>query len=185
MKIDRGILREVRFVALGTLFLSAVEALVFLALGKYDLSVLFGILLSGGAGVLNFFLLGLTVQKALSYGSADDAQARSTLKLSKTVRMLGLLAVLAVGVLLDCFSTVAVLVTVFFPRVTIFIRQIMIARANAKNPAPVGGEAPDDNGETPDGTGEIPETAGETRDAAGETPENTPGREEDSDERDR
>jgi hypothetical protein len=128
MKIDRNVLRETRFVALGTLFFSALEQLVFLAFGAYGLAVLFGTLLSAALGILNFFLLGLTVQKVLTLGG-DEAQAKGLMKLSRSVRTFGMLAVLAVGVLLDCFSTVAVLVTVFFPRVTIFIRQLMIRRA--------------------------------------------------------
>ena len=69
MKIDAVILRETRFVAIGTVFFTALEQLIFLALRRWGLPVLFGALLSGGAGILNFFLLGLTVQKALAMGA--------------------------------------------------------------------------------------------------------------------
>ncbi len=126
MKIDAVILRETRFVALGTVFFSAIEQLVFMAFRAWDPSVLFGTLLSGGVGVLNFFLLGLTVQRALAAGDGD--RAKQMMKLSRTLRMLGMLAVLAVGVVLDFFSTVAVLVSVFFPRLTLIVRQIILQR---------------------------------------------------------
>ncbi len=112
MKIDKVIRREVRFVSVGTVFFSALLQLVYLALGAWSGAVLFGTLLSATAGVLNFLLLGVTVQGALATGDADSAKAR--LKLSQMLRMFGMLAVLAVGVLLPIFNTVAVIVSVFF-----------------------------------------------------------------------
>lgn len=128
MKIDAVIWRETRFVAVGTAFFSALLQLVYLALGAWAPSVLFGTLLSAVAGVGNFLLLGLTVQKALATGDADSA--KSMLKLSQMLRMFGLLAVLAVGVILSCFSTVAVIVSIFFPRMTLVVRQAVLAKRN-------------------------------------------------------
>ncbi len=133
VKIDAVVLRETRFVAVGTLFFAAVEQLVFMAFRAWGLAVLLGTLLSGLAGVLNFLFLGLTVQRALATG--DPEAAKSMMKLSRTVRMLGQLAVLAIGVLLDVFSTVAVIVTIFFPRLTLIVRQAVLARRG-------GGEVP-------------------------------------------
>lgn len=126
MKIDAVVLRETRFVAVGTLFFTAVEQLVFMALRRWGLSVLLGAVLGGGAAVLNFLLLGLTVQRALETG--DGEAGKQIMKLSRTLRMLGLLAVLALGVALDAFSTVAVLVSVFFPRLTLIVRGAVLAR---------------------------------------------------------
>ena len=149
MKIDATVLRETRFVAVGTLFFAACEQLLFMAFGAWGLDVLLGTLLSGVAGVLNFLLLGLTIQRAL--GTLDAEQAKQMMKLSRTVRMLGLLAVLALGVFLDVFSTVAVLVTVFFPRLVLVVRQIVLAKrgeavyAGAWEP---GEQATNEEGET-------------------------------------
>ena len=126
MKIDATVLRETRFVAVGTLFFAACEQLAFLAFGAWGLDVLLGTLLSGAAGVVNFLLLGLTIQRALAFSDAE--QAKQVMKLSRSARMMGLLAVLAVGVFLDVFSTVAVLVTVFFPRLVLIVRQMVLAR---------------------------------------------------------
>ena len=107
-------------------FFTAVEQLVFMALRRWGLSVLLGAVLGGGAAVLNFLLLGLTVQRALETG--DGEAGKQIMKLSRTLRMLGLLAVLALGVALDAFSTVAVLVSVFFPRLTLIVRGAVLAR---------------------------------------------------------
>ena len=126
MKIDAVVLRETRFVAVGTLFFAALEQLVFMAFRRWGLAVLLGTLLSGTVGVLNFLFLGLTVQRALATG--DPEQAKTMMKLSRTVRMLGQLAVLALGVLLDAFSTIAVIVTIFFPRLVLIVRQAVLAR---------------------------------------------------------
>lgn len=126
VKIDAVVLRETRFVAVGTLFFAAIEQLAFMAFRSWGASVLLGTLFSGLAGVLNFFLLGLTVQRALASG--DPEQGKTMMKLSRTVRMLFLLAVLAIGVLLDVFSTVAVIITIFFPRLTLIVRQAVLAR---------------------------------------------------------
>lgn len=160
MRIEKTVLRETRMIALGTLALAAVEQLVFLAFGAYGYDVLFGTLLSGGAAVLNFFLLGLTVQRAMSVGTPDDTKAKSIMRLSQTVRSFALLAVLAVGVLLDCFSTIAVLVTVLFPRIAIFFRQIMIARALKQNmpAAPDGAADAEAAPEEPEKEGDTDET---------------------------
>lgn len=128
MKIDAVIWREVRFVAVGTVFFSALLQLGFLAFGAWGLPVLLGTLLSASAGILNFLLLGVAVQGALATGDADSAKAR--LKLSQMLRMFGMLAVLAVGVLLPIFNTVSVIVSVFFPRMTLVVRQAVLAKRN-------------------------------------------------------
>ena len=128
MKIDAVIWRETRFVAVGTAFFSALMQLVYLLIGAWDLSVLLGTLLSAFAGVGNFLLLGIAVQKALATGDPDSAKAQ--LKLSQMLRMFGMLAVLAVGVLLPIFNTVSVIVSVFFPRMTLVVRQAVLAKRN-------------------------------------------------------
>jgi hypothetical protein len=138
MKIDAVIWREVRFVAVGTAFFSALLQLVYLAIGAWAPSVLLGTLLSAFASIANFLLLGVSVQKALALGDPDGAKA--SLKLSQMLRMFGMLAVLAVGVILDCFSTVAVIVSIFFPRMTLVVRQAVLAKRNRAAAAAKGKE---------------------------------------------
>ena len=59
MKIDPTVKKETLFVGGVTLILSMLMQSVFLIIGRWDLSVLFGNLLGGVIGVLNFFFLGL------------------------------------------------------------------------------------------------------------------------------
>ena len=65
-KIDSAVLRETRYIALFVLALSVIMQAVFLLIGRWDKTVLFGNLFIGFAVVLNFFLMGLFVQKAVA-----------------------------------------------------------------------------------------------------------------------
>ena len=122
MKIQDATKRETMHIGLGTLVLSAVMNLVFLLIGKWDLTVLWGTLLGGGFAVLNFFLLGLTVQKMASQQS--DKKGKLVLQLSYSLRMLATLLVVVLAIKLDCFSWVAAVIPLLFPRLTILGMQL-------------------------------------------------------------
>ena len=146
MKFDPSVKREIGYVTLGTLLLTAAEIGVFLSIGKYTADVLYGAILSAGAGILNFFLLAVTVTRVLSYPPEEEAAAKGLLKLSRTARMFFLLAALAVGAIL--FNWVSTLITIFFPRIIIGVRAVAVKR-----------EAPALPTET-EGTDELAETTG-------------------------
>lgn len=110
-KIDSTVLHETKFIALSVIFFSAVTELIFLIIGKWDYTVLLGNLLSGSAAVLNFLLMGITVQSALD---REEKSAKAAMKLSQNLRLLMLFAAAAVGVLLPCFNTVTALLPLFF-----------------------------------------------------------------------
>jgi len=118
-KIDAAVRRETGYIAFCTLILSAVMEAVFLIIGRWNLSVLLGNLLGAGAAVLNFFLMGLTVQKAVD---KEEKDARSAMKLSQSLRTVMLFVVAAVGVSLECFNPVATIVPLFFPRIAVMLR---------------------------------------------------------------
>ena len=118
-QIDAVVLKETKYIAFWVLLFSILLQAVFLIVGKWDITVLLGTILSGALGVLNFFLMGLSVQKALT---KDEKEAKTIMKLSQTYRTLLLLAVLAIGVSLSCFNTWALLISIFFPRVAAGIR---------------------------------------------------------------
>ena len=126
MKFDPSVKREIGYVTLGTLLLTAAEIGVFFAIGYYNADVLYGALLSAAAGILNFFLLAVTVTRVLSYPPEEEAAAKGLMKLSRTARMLFLFAILAVGcIFFNKFSTV---ITIIFPRVVIGVRSIAVKR---------------------------------------------------------
>ena len=151
MKFDPSVKREIGYVTLGTLLLTAAEIGVFLAIGKYAADVLYGAILSACAGILNFFLLAVTVTRALSYPPEEEAAAKGLLKLSRIARMFFLLAALAVGAIL--FNWVSTLITIFFPRIIIGVRAVAVKR---EAPAlPTETEGTDEPADEPDGEGSV------------------------------
>ena len=155
MRFDPSVRREIGYVTLGTLLLTAAEIGVFFALGYYTPGALYGAILSAAGGILNFFLLAVTVTRVLSYPPEEEAAAKGLLKLSRIARMFFLLAILAVGEIF--FNLASPVITIFFPRVVIAVRNVA-ARREAAN-YPVAAE----NGETEDGDPDAPEeSAGAT-----------------------
>ncbi len=124
-KVDKTVLKETKYIASFVLIFSVLTQAVFLIIGKWDYTVLLGNVLSGIAAILNFFLMGISVQAAVD---KEDKQARSTMKMSQSLRTLMLFAVAAVGVLLPCFNTATSLIPLFFPRIAIAFKPIFINR---------------------------------------------------------
>lgn len=62
MKIDSTVKRETRYIALMAIALSLLMELVFIVIGQWSYKVLLGNIIGAGVAVLNFFLMGLTVQ---------------------------------------------------------------------------------------------------------------------------
>ena len=65
--------------------------------------------------------MGLAVQSAVN---KEEKEAKETMRASQSLRTLLLFVVVAIGVLLDCFNTVAVIIPLFFPRIAIAIRPV-------------------------------------------------------------
>ncbi len=128
MKLNPSDRRELGWVALGTLALTAVEIGVFFALGYYTPKALYGAILSAAGGIVEMFLLAVAVTRAHSYPPEAQAAAKGFLKLSYFARMMFLLAVLAVGVIL--FNPVSTLITIIFPR-TVIIVQTAVGKQKA------------------------------------------------------
>ena len=120
-KIDSTVLKETKYIAAWTLVFGILMQAVFLILDKWSYTVLLGGLLGFFISVGNFFLLGLTVQKAVT---KDEKDAKTLMKLSQTYRSLGVLVLVGLGIILDCFDTVAVIIPIFFPRLAIALRPI-------------------------------------------------------------
>ncbi len=121
-KIDKAVKTETVYIAVWVLILSALMQAVFLLIGRWDYTVLCGNVLGGGAAVLNFFLMGLGVQKAVTQ---DEQTARSTVKLSQTGRLMMLLGFAIIGLIVPVFHTIAVIVPMLFPRVAIALHPVV------------------------------------------------------------
>ena len=118
-KIDATVKRETLYIAVWELLLSVLMEAVFLIIRKWDLTVLLGNLLGGGIAVLNFFLLGLTVQKAVD---KEEKEAKDAMKASQAMRTLMMFVTAALGALLPVFNIFATLIPLLFPRIAIAFR---------------------------------------------------------------
>ena len=128
-KIDQTVLETTRYIGLCTLILSALMQAVFLVLGRWDITVLLGNILGGGFAVLNFFLMGITVQKAVLL---DEKEAKTAMKVSQLYRNLMLIAVAVTGIAVSVFNSIAVIIPLFFPRIAISLSGIF-KRKEEKN----------------------------------------------------
>ena len=120
-KINATVLRETRYIAVFSLVLSILMQAVFLICRQFNYTVILGNLLGFLTAVGNFFFMGLGVQKAVE---KDEKGAKSILRFSQTARFFGIFIIAALGIVLECFNTVAVIVPLFFPRIAIAAKQI-------------------------------------------------------------
>ncbi|MBR2615403.1 MAG: ATP synthase subunit I [Clostridia bacterium] len=118
-KIDETVRKETQYVSLWVLILSVLMQAVFLLIGRWDYRVLLGNLLGGGAVILNFFLMGYTIQKALE---KEPKEAKAAMQLSHTYRLLFLAVVLIIGATVPVFQLWAVAIPMLFPRIAIAFR---------------------------------------------------------------
>lgn len=118
-KVDATVLKETKYVAGWVVVLTVVMLAVFALLGAFDLTVLAGGLLGGATAVVNFLLMGLTIQGALGL---EEKDARTRLRGSQNLRMLMQLAIAVLGAVLPCFNLWSVLIPLFFPRIAVIVR---------------------------------------------------------------
>ncbi|MBQ7010503.1 MAG: hypothetical protein IJN63_02260 [Clostridia bacterium] len=126
-KTDPTVIKETKYIALWCIIFSVLMQAVYLVASLWSVKVLLGNLLGLVISVGNFFLLGLTVQKAVT---KDEKEAKTVMKLSQTYRNLGIVVLVGLGIILDCFDTVAVILPVFFPRIAIVFRPLFDKKAD-------------------------------------------------------
>lgn len=119
MRIDETVRRETGYVALGVVGLSLAMEVVYFLIGRWDYTVLCGNLLGAAAAVLNFFLMGLTVQKVVLLEQKDAA---AKIRASQMLRNLMVVAFLIAAAVAPCFSLIAAAIPLFFPRLVILVR---------------------------------------------------------------
>ena len=119
MKANETVKKECIYIAYCCTILSVLMQAVFVVCKRWEYTVLLGNLLSLVASVLNFYFMGLTLQKSVE---KDESDAKKLMKSSSSVRTAVLFVIIAIGVALPWFNTVAVIVPVFFPRIAIMLR---------------------------------------------------------------
>ena len=131
MKIDGTVKKETAYVAVAEAVLIAVMLAVYLIISKFTLNVLFAALTSGAVAVLNFFVMGLTVQKAVTVD--DDSDRRKLIRASQLVRLLVMGVVVIVCAVFPKFDIFALFIPLFFPRLFAQARGIYGAVKDGKN----------------------------------------------------
>ena len=138
MRIDPTVKKETLYISIVTLIMSMLMQSVYLIIGRWGIGVLFGNLLGAGIGILNFFLLGLSVQKAVS---EDEKKAKEIMRVSHTVRFAGIIVLIAVSLIFPkVFDIVATIISLLFASTAVFFRQIF-AKKNKQVKAEPGESA--------------------------------------------
>lgn len=122
LKLNDTVKKETLYIASWVLIFSAIMEAVFLIIGKWDIYVLLGNILGGAAGVINFLLLGITVQKAVE---KDEKDAKGFMKASQSLRTFMLFVIAALGAALSVFNIWSTLISLLFPRIAIAISPLV------------------------------------------------------------
>ncbi len=138
MKPDSAVRRETARVAAGVFALVAVMLAVYAVIGKFSVPALLGGVYTGLLTVVNFFIMGMTVQgitdRAAEKARTEQEIAELTLemknrmKLSYNLRMIALFALMVVGISVFKFDPIATILPILFPTIVIRVLQIMEAR---------------------------------------------------------
>lgn len=121
MKLNPSVKKEAGHIALGVLIGDAIMIAVFALLKRLDYTVFLGAALGSAAAIGNFLLMGLAVQKAMD----DPDRAKAIVQGSYGKRMLGMVAVMVVGLLVPWFNGIAVLVPFLLPGITIHVMRLL------------------------------------------------------------
>ncbi len=122
IKADSVVIKETKYIAFFSIILSVIMQVIFLLLGKWDLKVLLGNILSTALMIGNFYFMGLAVQKAVATG--DEKESKKIMKNSQNLRTFVIFVVVLLGAWLPYFSTLAVIIPLFFTRIAIAFRPL-------------------------------------------------------------
>lgn len=121
MKVDKIVKKETLNLALGILICSAITQIGFIIFRQYSLAVFLGTLYGGGIALLNFFLMGLTVQNVTKL--EDENMAKKKMQFSYSLRQLGLMLLIGLGMYIainyNIFHWLPILLAVIYPRLII------------------------------------------------------------------
>ena len=131
--MDPAVKKETGYIAVWVVLLSLIMEAVFLLIGKWDLSVLFGNLGGAAAAIGNFFLMALiatrAMNRAIKNGKPEEAAAR--VKATATFRLLGCLGLCVILIAVFKTNVYATLIPMLFPRIGI----VFWPKFNRKNGA--------------------------------------------------
>ncbi len=128
--VQPAIKTETKKVAIGTIICLVIMWAVFLGLHlvipekvPFDYTVILGGIGGSFVAVLNFFMMGLTVQKVVDTADEDAAKLKMKASYSKRMMMQMLWGILAI--VLPCFHLVAGVAPLLFPSIAIKVQGII------------------------------------------------------------
>ena len=124
VRLEREVSRNLVFIAAFTLALSLIMEAVFLIGGWWNWKVPVGNAAGAFAAILNFYLLCVTVQKAVEMKTED---ASKKMRMSKSLRMLMIAVICALAIWLlgsGVTITLATLIPLTFPRIALIFYSI-------------------------------------------------------------
>lgn len=138
MKPDSAVRRETARVAAGVFALVAAMLAVYAVIGKFSVPALLGGVYTGLLTVVNFFVMGMTVQ-GITNRAAEKARTeqeiaeltlemKNRMKLSYNLRMIALFALMVAGIAVFKFDPIATILPILFPSLVIRVLQIMEAK---------------------------------------------------------
>ena len=122
-KLDPAVKKETGDIAFWVILLSVIMEAVFLILRKWDLSVLIGNLGGAIAAVGSFFLLAVTVSRAVSSGKPEEAAKR--VKASAGLRLIGMGGICALMIGVFHTNVYATVIPLLFPRIGLMFRPMI------------------------------------------------------------
>ncbi len=114
--------KDIIQVVSGVAILSIIMDAVFFAIGRFDVTVLWGSLLGSICAIVNFLLLALTVYTSVSKGKA----ASGYMGISYLLRLAFIGAVIVFAIKHPMINYVAAAIPLVFPRVTIMVVQFIL-----------------------------------------------------------
>ena len=136
--MDPAVKKETGYTAVWVILLSVIMEAVFLMIRKWDFSVLFGNLGGAAAAVGSFFLLAVTVSRAVSSGKPEQAAQR--VKASAGLRLIGMggICALLIGVFhTNVFATV---IPLLFSRIGLMLRPMIDRKRGVQAPDTEGSD---------------------------------------------
>lgn len=120
--MDPVVKKETAYIAAGTAAISALVQIVWAVFFEYDISVFLGALWGGVFAVWNFFMLGVTVNKAAHDG--DQMLAKRRIHASYSLRLALTALMVVVAVILPRINWIMAVMSLFFPRLTILVEPL-------------------------------------------------------------
>ena len=140
--MDPAVRKETGYIAVWVVLLSLVMEAVFLLLGKWELSVLFGNLGGAAVAIGNFFLMALiatrVMNRAVEHGKPEEAVTK--VKATAMVRLLGCAALLAILIKVFGTNIYATLIPMLFPRIGILFWPKIRKKEGTEQPGTEGSD---------------------------------------------